>query len=631
VTGSDPAETTAATFCATLVDEWVRGGMTDAVVAPGSRSTPMALALVADGRLRIHVHHDERDAGFVALGLGLATGRPAVVICTSGTAAVELHPAVVEAHQAKVPLLVCTADRPPELHDVGAPQTIDQQQLYGRAVRLFLDPGVADEGRRGSWRSLAAQVQVAAQTSPPGPVHLNLRFRDPLVGRPGDLPEGRPQGAPWHRRVIGGAPSPTALEALAAGMAERRGVIVAGGGIGEPDGVHGLAESMGWPVLADPRSGCRTPRSRTISHFDSFLREPALAARLRPEVVLRLGSLPASKVLGQWLAGLDAWQVAIDADGTRYDPDRQLDALLTGSPGETCAHLAELVARVRLEAAPMSGRDARGDDAPEDEAAETGPDDGPVEGDDGSPSWAEHWAHADAEAAEAIVAVLSGHPEPTEPAVARDLLRALPEGATLVVSSSMPVRDLEWFASPRTGVRVVANRGANGIDGVVSTAVGVALASRSSGPSTSSSSPGSSRGADPVALLIGDVALLHDTNGLLGAARRGIDLTVVVIDNDGGGIFSFLPQADALDAPAFEQLFGTPHGVDLLGLAAAHGIGGRRLARQSELSGAVAESVSLGGVHLIVVPTDRAANVALHAEINAAVAAAVSPRSRPGP
>ncbi len=318
--GSDPAETTAATFCATLVDEWSRAGLTDAVVAPGSRSTPLAVALADDGRLRVHVHHDERSAGFLALGLGLATSRPAVVVCTSGTAAVELHPAVVEAHQAKVPMLVCTADRPPELHGVGAPQTIDQLRLYGSAVRRFLDPGVPDPALAGTWRSLAAEAVEATLASPPGPVQLNLALRDPLVGRPGPLPAGRPAGRPWQRPVIATQAAPDALDALAAGMAGHRGVIVAGGGIDDPMAVHTLARALGWPILADPRSGCRTPEGRTISHADALLRVPDLAEQLRPEVVLRLGSLPASKVVGQWLAGLDAWQVALEADGTAVRP-----------------------------------------------------------------------------------------------------------------------------------------------------------------------------------------------------------------------------------------------------------------------------------------------------------------------
>jgi 2-succinyl-5-enolpyruvyl-6-hydroxy-3-cyclohexene-1-carboxylate synthase len=575
----DHAVTAAATFCATLVDEWVRGGVTDAVVAPGSRSTPLVLALEAHPAVRVHVHHDERSAGYVALGIGMARRRPAVVVTTSGTAAVELHPAVVEAHEARVPMLVCTADRPPELHGVGAPQTIDQQQLYGHAVRRFIDPGAPDDAMSGAWRSLAAQALVATMDSPPGPVHLNLPFRDPLVGQPGPLPKAIEPGRAWHVPAVQStAPDETTVDSLASAMEGRRGVLVAGGGVEDPDEVHALAELLGWPVLADPRSGCRTPAPSTVSHFDALLRVPGLSRRLAPEVVVRLGSLPASKVLGQWLAGLDAWQLAIESDGVRYDPERNLDGIVVAEPGETCGRL-----RARLESSPAA----------------------PVDG------WRGEWVHADAVAAEAIAGVLAGHEEPTEPAVARDVVGRMPEGTALVVSSSMPIRDVEWFAAPREHVRVLSNRGANGIDGVVSTAVGVALAQ-------ATTSPG------PTALLIGDVAFLHDTNGLLGAARRGVDLVVVVIDNDGGGIFSFLPQADALGPDPFERLYGTPHGVDLVQLAAAHGIGARRVGRQAEVGPAVAEAAALGGLHVLVVPTDRAANVAVHREIDAAVAAALS-------
>ena len=591
-------ETTAATFCATLVDEWVRAGMTDAVIAPGSRSSPMALALEADGRLRLHVHHDERSASFMAVGLGLASGRPALVLTTSGTAAVELHPAVVEAHEAKVPLLVCTADRPPELHGVGAPQTVDQQHLYGGSVRLFLDPGVPDPTASASWRSIAADAYRRTVDRPPGPVHLNLPFRDPLVGTAATLPPGRADGGPWHRPVVRTDALPIeSLDALAARGA--RGVIVAGGGIDDAEGVQELSRALGWPVLADPRSGARVPAAYTVSHFDEILRVPALADRLRPEIVLRLGSLPASKVLGQWLAGLDAWQVGIEEDGTRYDPDRTLDGLIVAPPGAAAAELAR-----------SSSGSGREEDDP-DGAGELRIDEGLGEGT--SEGWAGLWAHADAVAAEAIATVLAGHGEPTEPAVARDVVRALPDGAALVVSSSMPIRDVEWFAAPSAGLQVLANRGANGIDGIVSTAVGVALARRQSG-----------QPRRPTALLIGDVAFLHDTNGLLGAARRGIDLTIVLVDNDGGGIFSFLPQADALGRPEFERLYGTPHGVDLPGLIAAHGISCRIIERQLDVAPAVVAATKAGGVHVILVRTDRQANVAVHDEIHAAVAAALS-------
>ena len=591
------SETTAATFCATLIDEWVRAGVTDAVVAPGSRSTPMVLALVADGRMRLHVHPDERSAGFVALGIGMATGRPAVALTTSGTAAVELHPAVVEAHEAGVPMLVCTADRPPELHGVGAPQTVDQQQLFGRAVRLFSDAGVPDPTSSASWRSLAAQAVVRSTASPPGPVHLNLAFREPLVGDAGLLPAGRPAGRPWHLPVVASSETTTDhLDALASAMAGRRGVILAGGRIDDAGGVQALARAIGWPVLADPRSGSRVPESFIISHADEILRVPALAEALRPDVVLRLGSLPTSKVLAQWLSGLDAWQVGVDIDGTRYDPDRSLDGLIAAAPGRVCAELAD--------------RLAGSDDA--EPPAIPGP---PAINGAVASSWVGAWAHADAVVAEAIATTLACHAEPTEPAIARDVVRALPDGATLVVSSSMPIRDVEWYSAPRVGLRVLANRGANGIDGVVSTAVGVALAAKRS--------PAGPDRRGPTALLIGDVAFLHDANGLLGAARRGIDLTIVVVDNDGGGIFSFLPQAAALPAEPFELLYGTPHGVDLVGLAAAHGVAAQVVDRQVDLAGAVAASAALGGVQLVLVRTDRETNVAVHDELHAAVAVAL--------
>lgn len=558
--------TAAATFCATLVDEWARAGVTDAVVCPGSRSTPMALALAADPRLRLHVHHDERAAGFVALGLGRATGRPAVVLTTSGTAAVELHPAVVEASQAGVPLLACTADRPPELQHVGAPQTVDQVHLFGRAARWFADPGPPDGAAAGSWRSLAARAVAEATGSPPGPVHLNLAFRDPLVGEPGDLPPGRPHGAPWHTSspAAPAGPPPTRLPA--------RTVVVAGEGAGDPAAVLEMAAVRGWPVLADPRSGTRAPAPTTVAAADALLREPATAERLRPDAVLRLGAPPASKVVAQWLArsGAGARQVAVDRHGRWWDPERTAAEVVVASPTDVC----EALARVRTGPAP-------------------------------DPDWLGAWSAAEAAAQAAIDLVLAGHPEPTEPGLARALAAALPDGSTLVVSSSMPVRDVEWYAEPRTGLRVLANRGANGIDGVVSTAVGVALADR----------------GGPVAALVGDVAFLHDANALLGAPARGLDLVVVVVDNDGGGIFSFLPQAATLPGDRFERLFGTPHGADPAALGAAWGVPTTRLTAMAGLAPALAGT----GTRLVHVRTDRAANVAVHDELHAAVAAALTP------
>jgi len=574
------SETTAATFCATLVDEWVRAGVTDAVICPGSRSTPMAIALANDDRLRLQVHHDERAAAFVALGMGIASGVPAVVLTTSGTAAVELHPAVVEAHHAKVPMLAVTADRPPELHDVGAPQTIDQAQLFGAVIRAHVDPGVPDELAAGQWRSVASRAVLATTSSPggPGPVHVNLPFREPLVGVPGVVPPGRPEGGPWHGRATA-HPDATALDvdALADAVRGRRGLLVAGPPVLWPEAVHALASLLRWPVLADPRSGCRLPREASVSHFDALLRAEGFAERQRPEIVLRLGSLPVSKVLNRWLSELECWQVGIERDGTVYDPDRTLNSLLAVEPSALCEAMAGALHEVPAPAAP-----------------------------DG---WYESWVHADAEAASVVREVLCRHDEPTEPAIARDVVDALPDGAALFVSSSMPIRDVESYAAPREGLRFLANRGANGIDGVVSTAVGVALSTRV-----------------PTGVLIGDVGLLHDTNALLGLASRPVDMCIVVVHNDGGGIFEFLPPATALERDTFEQLFGTPHGVDVASLADAHGIPCREVTRQAELGDAVRAALSGGGAHLIVARTDRRANVHLHADLHATIRSAVDTR-----
>ena len=566
-----------ASYCATLVDEWARAGVTDAVVCPGSRSTPLALALHGDGRIRVHVHHDERAGAFTALGLGLASGVPAVVVTTSGTAAAEVHAAVVEAHQASVPLVVATADRPPELADVGAAQTIDQNRLYGPAVRWFDAPGVPDLAARSTWRGRAARSVIeatgAGAAGRRGPVHLDLAFREPLVGRPDHVPPGRSDGAPWVR--TGGVlppPDPEDLDDLLRRV--RRGIVVAGaepGGSGEGPEAVGvaaprIASALGWPLLLDARvRGGLDADAVVVGAADALLRDPEVAAALRPDLVVHLGAPVASRVVGEWIAAADAVEVRVGAHGW-VDPTHRA-ALRIVAPA---ASLAVSGAQVATE-----------------------------------PGWLDRWRRAEAAAQDAIDATLAAEEGLTEAGTARTVLATLEPGEHLVVSSSMPVRDVEWYGRPRGGVSVHANRGANGIDGVVSTAVGVALA----------------RGV-PTTCLVGDVALLHDSNALLGVAARGIDLTIVVVDNDGGGIFSFLPQATTPGGPAFEELFGTPHGVDLRLLAAAHGLVTVEPAGPAEVADAVRASLAAGGVRLVRVATDRAANVAAHRRLTDAVATA---------
>jgi 2-succinyl-5-enolpyruvyl-6-hydroxy-3-cyclohexene-1-carboxylate synthase len=553
----------AATFCATLVDQWVRDGVTRAMVAPGSRSTPLVLALARHGGMSVEVFHDERCASFAALGASLATGIPAVVVCTSGTAATHFHGAVVEADLSAVPLIVCTADRPPEMRGRGAPQTIDQRRLYGAASRAFFDPGVPRAQEAGSWRRLARDCVSTAMgvdaASVPGPVQLNLAFAEPLLGDVFDLP------APLTERFDGGRAAPLPvdeLDGIARLVSGRTGVVVAGGASGAA--ALELAEALGWPVIADPRSGSWRDHRCLVHHADAVLRDEATAGALAPSVVLRLGAAPASKVLSQWVgraAAAGAAVVQVDCDARLHDPDSVATHRIVCDLDGACREMAGKVHQA------------------------------------GS-GWLERW-RAVSSAARAVVA---SDKDWSEPMVARLVVSSLPVGSHLVVSSSMPIRDVEWYAEPREGLVIHSNRGANGIDGIISTGIGVACAT----------------GA-PTAVLVGDVAALHDSSALAGLARRDVDLRIVIVDNDGGAIFDFLAQAEHLEPELFERFWGTPHGTSFVALAAAHGIACTEAHDAESLAGALGRR----GPHMIVVRSSRPDNVAKHRALNAAVADAL--------
>ena len=538
----------------------------------------------------------------------MATGRPAVVVVTSGTAAAELHASVVEADLARIPMLVCTADRPPELRDVGAPQTIDQHRLFGSAPRWFADPGVPDEGSRWSWRSLGSRAVAEAVVGPagPGPVHLNLAFREPLLGDAaiGGMPDGRDDGGPWHRvDVAPPAPAPGLVEELVTSggfVPGTRGLIVAGADCGDPDAVLALADALWWPVLADPRSGLRSRTAGAVAAADGILRSTGFAATHRPDVVLRLGGRWASKVVTTFLADLPS--VAVEPYGWT-DPERAADRIVRCDPTAFCRAITDAVAT------PGGGRSDR--DAP----------------------WPSDWEARQSRADQVLWTELhrsSTRTEPpvteppptepplTEPALAHRLFQGMPIGGTLVVSSSMPVRDIESFGSPRPDPpRVLANRGANGIDGVVSTALGVAVAT------------------GPTVAFVGDLAFLHDVSALVGPAGDRPALTVVVADNGGGGIFSFLPQADQLPADRFERLFATPQSADPAAVARGFGwdvveIDGAGWSATLDATLDAALAPVVGGRVVVVRLPDRAANVAAHDRINAAIVAAVdSPGGTP--
>jgi len=547
------------TFCATLVDQWIAEGMRHAVVSPGSRSTPMALAIAARDDLSVHIAHDERTASFMALGIGVATGAPAALLCTSGTAATHFHAAVVEADLSGVPMLVLTADRPPELHGIGAPQTIDQIELYGDVVRRFIAVDVPDAAASHMWRDLATDSWLAATGVEPGPVHLNLPFREPLVGVIGELPASSSSVSP---EADGWFMSRLELPELVALVDRPRGVIVAGRGIDRPAAVQALADALQWPVLADPRSGCRS-LPQAVCAFDSLVRHAPFAADHRPDVVLHLGEPPASKVLGQWLQASGATHVQVHAQQRTIDPLGIITERIYGDVSPVCDALAES-----------------------------------VKGATGTP-WLARWQHAEGAAQAVFASIVDPAAELTEPMVAR-AVSTLP--VQLVLSSSMPVRDVEWFGAPST-TAVHSNRGANGIDGVIASGIGVAIATDA-----------------PTVVLIGDVAFCHDQSSLTALASRQVPLTVVVVDNDGGGIFSFLPQRASLTTERFEQLFGTPHGTDVVALARAHGLGARNVERLDDLLAAIDDRECT----VVRVASNRDRNVEHHDALHAAVAAALT-------
>ena len=533
-----------------LVDELARCGLAEAVVAPGSRNAPLAMALWehaerSAGRLRLHVRIDERSAAFLALGLAKVSGRPVAVVCTSGTAAAHFHAAVIEAGEAGVPLLVLTADRPPELRGTGANQTIDQLKLYGDAVRWFCEVGVpeARPGMNAYWRSLACRAWASASGAAgtaPGPVHLNLPLREPLVpatagagdpggegrgaGDPGEglageatgWPEplaGRPGGGPWT--VIGGTTAPAALEL----PWTERGVVICGDGSADPAALQQLAGEAGWPVLAEPSSGARAGPNAPAA-YPYLLDSPEFVAAHRPDLIISAG-----------LPGLSRGQLAYlkAASPSGAAPRHVVVAQAPGRWADPARTATDVAAAVRL----------------------AGP------GPSGSTGWLASWLAAGEAAAAAAAGILGADDALSEPRLARDLAAALPDGALLWAASSLPIRDLDQQMAPRAGVTVLANRGASGIDGLISSACGAALAHQRAG-------------GGPAVALLGDLAFLHDAPGLFaGPDEPRPDLVLVVVNNDGGGIFSLLEQA-AFPGP-FERVFGTPHRGALAQAAAAAG------------------------------------------------------------
>ncbi|MEI4279341.1 2-succinyl-5-enolpyruvyl-6-hydroxy-3-cyclohexene-1-carboxylic-acid synthase [Klenkia terrae] len=585
----------ATAFARVLVDELVRDGVTDAVVCPGSRSAPVALALhqaELAGRLRLHVRIDERTGAFLALGLAKASGRPVPVLTTSGTATAHLHAAVLEADQSGIPLLLLTADRPPELRGTGANQTIDQVGLYGGAVRWAADLGVPEEGREAPqnryWRSVAARavlVAIGALSGDPGPVHLNLALREPLLPEGHDprpaLPSGvwagRADDAPWTdaapgsgpRAMVVSAPAPTTR---APGRA-RRTLVVAGDApvsLGRSTSV--VAAQRGWPVLGEPSSGT-WGGTGSVRGAVLLLGAASWAAAHRPDRVVVVGRPTLSRPVSALLAHPD---VVVDTVSPHPGwPDagrgtRRVGGVLP-DPG---AVLGEL--------------DVSGHVAPD--------------------GWAQEWTAAAERVGTVVDELIDAGPRLTAARLARDLVAALPAGALLVLGSSNPVRDVDRYAVPRSGLTVLANRGVAGIDGTLSTAIGAALAHQGAG-------------GGPAFALMGDLTFLHDLQGLLvGDGEPVPDLTVVVPDNDGGGIFAQLEPGRAEHAAGYRRVFGTPHGRDLVTLARAMGWAATAVHDPAQLAGALA----LGGPRVVVVRGDQQAEADLATQLRDAAHAALA-------
>ncbi|MGD0862988.1 MAG: 2-succinyl-5-enolpyruvyl-6-hydroxy-3-cyclohexene-1-carboxylic-acid synthase [Candidatus Limnocylindrales bacterium] len=589
-----------------FVEELARAGVRDAVVCPGSRSTALALALRAHDRIRVRVLIDERSAGFFALGMARTTRRAVVLLGTSGSAAVNFAPAVVEASLGRVPLVALTADRPAELRDRGAPQTIDQLHLYGRHAKWFADLDLMAEApdTLAHVRSVAGRAVATALEGPAGPVHLNLPLREPLIPSeelgPLAAPNGQAgAGAPFTAALTGRRTLTTDQSgAIARRLAAReRGLIVAGP-LDDPachEPIARLAAVTGYPILADPLSGLRCgphDRSLVLAHADHVVRPGPWIEAHGPEIVVRFGAMPTSRPVTDLMKRAQSELFVVDGGGGWREA-----ALVPA----TMIHADEASA-ARALAESLAGELAVGPD-------------GRSRGPGAAAGWTNAWLEAEAAADRALDAWLEGLEEPFEGAPFKALGELLPAGALLWAGSSMPVRDMDaWLPRGERALRVLANRGANGIDGVTSTALGSAAVSEG-----------------PVVLVVGDVSFLHDLGALVAARLHAVSLLVVLIDNGGGGIFSLLPQAATVAPGAglptrFEELFGTPHGIELRPIV--EGFGFRYIAAGAagypDLRAVIEAELGRPGVRVVELRTDRARNARLHQAAAAAVASALA-------
>ena len=585
----DPANPTHV-YVGAFVDELQRAGVRNVVICPGSRSTPLAMAFAAQPGMRIWMQVDERSAAYFGLGMAKRLCQPVALLCTSGTAAANFMPAVVEAKLTHVPLLVLTADRPHELRDNGAPQSIDQNRLYGTYVKWFVEvalPEATNVALRYI-RTIAVRAAASVQANPAGPVHLNFPFREPLTPEPipgQSLPpvaqrdlvawQGRPDNAPFVevREAPLDVPAATTMGYLMDMVrGARRGLIIVGPNddlaLVEP--IVRLARHLGYPILADPLSQLRCgdhDQVMVLSSYDAFLRIDSFIESAQPELILRFGAMPTSKPLLLYLKRYASCPlVIIDGHGGWEEPTQLASELFHANPAALCQALLDQ----REEIQPSV-----------------------------SQAWLTTWQDADKLTRQTLQHAIQDFNELFEGRVFTELAGLLPDGATLYTGNSMPVRDLDtffWCSEHR--IRIMGNRGASGIDGVVSSALG---ASAGAGPN------------EPTVLVLGDLSFFHDLNGLLAARLYQLDLIIVLINNDGGGIFSFLPQAAYPEH--FEQLYGTPTGLDFRLAVQMYGGQFQREESWEQFRKAVSQGLNTGGLHVIEIPTERTSNVKMHRQL----------------
>lgn len=558
-------------YIASFVSELVQSGVTDVVVSPGSRSTPIAILLAEHPNLQLHIVVDERSAAFFALGIAKATHNPTVLLCTSGTAAANYFPAIVEAKISRIPLVVLTADRPHELRDVGAPQSIDQIHLYGNHVKLFVEmapPEPSTEMLRYA-RVVCARAVSSAMQAPAGPVHLNFPLREPLIPMLEDQslfqPEERRDGY-VHIQEASLALKDDQYSELAARIKSARNGVIVCGQI-EEDGftetVVSLAQKLRFPIIADPLSQLRSGAHSgdlVIDAYDTFLRSEKVRLELKPDMIIRFGSMPVSKNLTFLLKeNHQAGQIVVDGGGGWRDPSLLSTNMVYCQERIFCEEIAKRVEQ-RNE----------------------------------SP-YCQKWVNVNKKAKD-LLTVVNQQKSLSEARLFYQLAELLPEDATVFVGNSMPIRDLDSFFhfNPK-GIHVMANRGANGIDGTISTALGSATKKQ------------------PFYLIVGDLTFFHDLNGLMVAKHLDLNMTILLINNNGGGIFSFLPQSE--HPKHFERLFGTPLNLDFSKAVEMYGGQFKSITDWDHFASELLNDRYKSGLRVIEMVTNREKNVKEHREL----------------